>query len=88
MIAKEGKVPKWKHEVDFREFLGEGEEQEDMLRAAAGIRSRMPKHLLERASYELGQLDKAAAAGELVWFNAELNKLWDFLDDAGVWVKF
>jgi hypothetical protein len=81
----------WRFNLNFREFLGEGESKEDMLKAAAGIRleigRKLPERLVKEAGSILSKMDEAAKVGELDWFNASLDRLWSYFDQERVWVE-
>lgn len=81
----------WRFRLNFREVLGEGESQEDMRKAVAAIRlevgRKLPESLAKQAGVKLSKMDRAAEAGELDWFNASLEGLWDFFDQNRVWVE-
>lgn len=85
-------MPQWNYRIKIRQFLREGESKEDMLKAVQGIRaevSKLPDGLIHRgADQPLRDMENAAKAGKLAWFNASLDELWDFFDYHRIWVEF
>ena len=81
----------WRYKLNFRESLGEGESKEDLLSAARNIRlevgRKLPESLVKQAGPALAKMDSAAELGELDWFNASLERLWDFFDENRIWVE-
>lgn len=80
----------WAHTVDFRKFLGDGEDREAMQAAVLGIKEELARKLPEKLNRQLAlilaEMSQAADLEKLEWFNASLNRLWDFLDRHRVWV--
>lgn len=78
---------RWKYRLNIRQYLTEDESRESMLRAAAGIGkevSLLP--VWPKAASIMSELSEAADRGSLTWFNAVLDKLWDFCDEEKIWV--
>jgi hypothetical protein len=84
-------MARWLYKVSIRRYLDvDGESQEDMVRAAKGIRgevAKLPGGLALGAKPLLDKLDNAATANELDWFNASLERLWDWFDENRVWAS-
>lgn len=84
-------MAKWQHRIKIRQYLTGGESREDMLSAEAGIRKEVERINglpIARALEALDDMKAAAKAGKIDWFNASLNRLWDWFDTWGVWVEF
>ena len=78
---------KWLYKLDVRKYLIEDESKEAMLAAAAGIgRELSLLPMWPKASKLMSELSEAAERGSLTWFNAVLDKLWDFCDQEKIWV--
>jgi hypothetical protein len=81
----------WKYRINIRQYLGEGESQEDMHKAANGIckelTEKIPNHVLIRGARLMDSLKDAAKTGRLEWFNASLNVLWDWFDAERILVE-
>ena len=84
-------MTRWAYRISILQYLTEDESQKGMLVAAKRIRAevkKLPNALYFRGGKEaLDKIEKAAKAGELEWFNASLNSLWDFFDYHRVWVE-
>jgi len=83
-------MSKWLYKVNFRRFLTEENSREAMQAAAQGIRSeivKLPPDIAQQAGQILDDMDQAAEAGKLTWFNASLSELWDFCDRERIWCQ-
>lgn len=86
-------VASWKYKVNIRHYLEPVEDDDPqklkkLKEAALGI-SQEIKRLVIWPSAEkiLVDLSKAADTGMVLWFDASLDKLWDWCDENRVWVE-
>lgn len=80
----------WKYRVDIRKHLTDDESKEAMLTAVTGIENEvkvLPGWFAKELQSILSSMRKAAEADELPWFNASLDRLWDFFDANNIWVE-
>lgn len=89
---------KWKHKVDIKQYFGEDDSNEDVVKAAQGIVKELKK--LPESLNEFGLLDvisefedlsdnAATETSGFEWsdeFNYTLDKLYEWADDQRIWL--
>jgi hypothetical protein len=81
---------KWKCRINIKQYLGEGEDIAAIKQANAGIKRELEKlpmrlrAVVPRKFYR--RLDQAVKMEDVEIFNLGLEMLYDWADEAGVWM--